>query len=71
MFQTLLTDNDWVAIKQQSELVKTFKRFRPYGTAYKLPIDIAYVTLAAEARAKINTWVYVVEDKKTVFALER
>jgi hypothetical protein len=30
--KTLLNYNDWVAIKQQSELVKTSKGFRPYGT---------------------------------------
>ena len=63
--KTLLNHNDWVAIKQQSELVKTSKGFRPYGTAYKLPIiGRAHVTLTAEAGAKINTWVYVVKDKK-------
>ena len=63
--KTLLNHNDWVAIKQQSELVKTSKGFRPYGTAYKLPIiGRAHVTLTAEAGAKINTWAYVVKDKK-------
>ena len=63
--KTLLNYNDWAAIKQQSELVKTSKGFRPYGTAYKLPIiGRAHVTLTAEAGAKISTWVYVVKDKK-------
>ena len=45
--------------------MKTSKGFRPYGTAYKLPIiGRAHVTLTAEAGAKISTWVYVVKDKK-------
>ena len=63
--KTLLNYNDWAAIKQQSELVKTSKGFRSYGIAYKLPIiGRAHVTLTAEAGAKISTWVYVVKDKK-------
>ena len=45
--------------------MKTSKGFRPYGTAYKLPIiGRAHVELTAEAGASINTWVYVVKDKK-------
>ena len=63
--KTLINLNDWLAIKPQTELVKTSKGFRPYGTAYKLPIiGRAHVELTAEAGASIRTWVYVVKDKK-------
>ena len=44
--------------------MKTSKRFRPYGTAYHLPIKgKAKVTLQAENSAEIETWIYVVNDK--------
>ena len=39
--------------------------FRPYGTKYHLPIKgKARVTLTAERGAKIDAWVYVVNDKR-------
>ena len=61
----LINLNDWLAIKPQAQLVKTSKGFRPYGTAYKLPIiGRAHVDLTTEAGASINMWVYVVKDKK-------
>ena len=45
--------------------MRTSKGFRPYGTAYKLPIiGQAHVTLTAEAGASITTWVYIVKDHK-------
>jgi hypothetical protein len=63
--KTLINYNHWQAIKSQTDLVKTSKGFRPYGTAYKLPIiGRAHVTLTAEAGAKITTWVYVVIQKR-------
>ena len=63
--KTLINFNDWLAIKSQTELVRTSKGFRPYGTAYKLPIiGRAHVTLTAEAGASITTWVYIVKDRK-------
>ena len=34
--KTLLNYNDWLTIKNQCELVKTSKGFRPYGTTHKL-----------------------------------
>ena len=63
--KTLLNLNDWLTIKNQCELVKTSKGFRPYGTSHKLPIiGRAYVTIKAEAGASIKTWAYIVKDKK-------
>ena len=63
--KTLINYNHWHAIKSQTDLVKTSKGFRPFGTAYKLPIiGRAHVTLTAEAGAQITTWVYVVKDRK-------
>ena len=45
--------------------MKTSKGFRPYGTAFRLPIKgKAKVTLTAQRGAKITTWVYVVDDPK-------
>ena len=44
--------------------MKTSRRFRPYGTAYHLPIKgKAKVTPQAENGAEIETWIYVVNDK--------
>ena len=63
--KTLLNRNDWEAIKKDCTFVKTSKRFRPYGTAYHLPIKgKAKVTLKAERGATIETWVYIVDDKR-------
>ena len=63
--KTLLNLNDWLTIKNQCELVKTSKGFRPYGTSHKLPIiGRAHVTIKAEAGASIKTWAYIVKDKK-------
>ena len=63
--KTIINYNHWHAIKSQTDLVKTSKGFRPYGTSYKLPIiGRAHVTLTAEAGAQITTWVYVVKDRK-------
>ena len=63
--KTLLNRNDWESIKENCTFVKTSKRFRPYGTAYHLPIKgKAKVKLTAERGASIETWVYVVDDKR-------
>ena len=63
--KTLLNRNDWEAIKEDCVFVKTSKRFRPYGTAYHLPIKgKAKVKLTAERGATITTWAYVVDDKR-------
>ena len=63
--KTIINYDHWNAIKSQTDLVKTSKGFRPYGTSYKLPIiGRAHVTLTAEAGAQISTWVYVVKDRK-------
>ena len=63
--KTLLNRNDWEQIKNGCKFIKTSKRFRPYGTAYHLPIKgKAQVTLSAERGASISTWVYIVDDKK-------
>ena len=45
--------------------MKTSKRFRLYGTAYHSPIKgKARVTRTARGGAKIDTWVYVLDDKR-------
>ena len=63
--KTLLTRTDWDKVKSTCKFVKTSKRFRPYGTAYHLPIKgKALVTLTAERGASIETWAYVVDDKR-------
>ena len=63
--KTLLNRNDWESIKDGCKFVKTSKRFRPYGTAYHLPIrGKAQVTLTAKKSAQINTDVYIVDDKQ-------
>ena len=52
-------------IKNQCKLVKTSKRFRPFGTAYNLPIRVkAYVNLTAQKGAQIDTYVYIIDDPK-------
>lgn len=63
--KTLLNRNDWNKIKGDCKFVKTSKRFRPYGTAYHLPIKgKARVNLTAERGAAIQTWIYVVDDAR-------
>jgi hypothetical protein len=63
--KTLLNRNDWESVKKDCTFVKTSKRFWPYGTAYHLPIKgKARVKLTAERGASIDTWVYVVDDKR-------
>ena len=63
--KTLLNRGDWETIKENCTFVKTSKRFRPYGTAYHLPIrGKAKVKLTAERGAATETWIYVVDDKK-------
>ena len=63
--KTLLNRSDWELIKNDCSFVKTSKRFRPYGTAYHLPIKgKAKVKLTAERGAVVETWIYVVDDKR-------
>ena len=64
--KTLINSPTWQKIKSQcGTLVKTSKRFRPYGTHYLLPIiGRARVFLQAENGARIKTWIYVVKDQK-------
>ena len=63
--KTLLNNSDLSKVKGDCKFVKTLKRFRPYGTKYNSPIKgKARVTLTAEKGAKIDTWVYVVNDKR-------
>ena len=65
IFKTLLKSSVWSKVKGDCKFVKTSKRFRPYGTKYHLPIKgKARVSLTAERGAKIDTWVYVVNDKR-------
>ena len=52
-------------IKNQCKFVKTSKRFRPFGTAYHLPIrGKAHVNLTAQKGAQIDTYVYIIDDPK-------
>ena len=70
--KTLLNSCDWNRIKDCCRSVKTSKRFRPYGTAYYLPIKgKAKVTLQAENGAEIETWIYVVNDKTSNHFFEK
>ena len=63
--KTFVNSSDWSKVKGGCKFVKTSKHFRPYGTKYHLPIKgKARVTLTAERSAKIETWVYVVNDKR-------
>ena len=58
--KTVLNLIDWAKIKEGCKVVKTSKRFRPYGTQYHLSIKgKALVELAAENGVTIDTWVYV------------
>ena len=58
--KTILNYTDWKKIKKSSGVVKTSKRFRPYGTPTNLNIlGKAYVTMQAEAGALISTWIYI------------
>ena len=62
--KTLLNQLDWEEVKHLCTFVKTSKCFRPFGTAYHLPIQgKAKVTLRAEKGATIESYVYVVYDK--------
>ena len=61
--KTILCRSDWNLVKDQTKLVKTLTRFRPYGTDCHLPIrGKAKVQLRAEAGAIITTYVYVNDD---------
>ena len=63
--KTLLNSSDWSKVKGDCKFVKTSNCFRSYGTKYHLPIKgKVRVTLTAERGAKIDTWVYVVNDKR-------
>ena len=63
--KTLFNRLDWEKVKHLCTFVKTSKRFRPFGTAYHLPIQgEAKVTLCAEKGATIESYVYVVNDKR-------
>ena len=63
--KTLINLEHWRKIRGQCKLLKTSKLFRPYGTAYHLPIKgKAHVQLRAENGATIETWVYVLRDEK-------
>ena len=64
--KTLMNILAWQKVKHQcGKLVKTSKRFRPYGTTYLLPIiGRAQMYLRAENGAQVKTWVYIVNDKK-------
>ena len=63
--KTLINLEHWRKIRGQCKLVKTSKLFRPYGTAYHLPIKgKAHVQLRAENGATIETWVYVLREEK-------
>ena len=63
--KTILNRNDGDMIKNQCKLVKTSKRFRPFGTAYNLPIRVkAYVNLTAQKGAQIDTYVYIIDNPK-------
>ena len=63
--KTQLNWNDWEKVKSGWKFVKTSKRFRPYGTAYHLPIkDKAQVKLTAKRGARISTWAYIADDKR-------
>ena len=54
--KTILNYTDWKKIKKSCGLVKTSKKFRPYGTPSTLNIiGKAYVTMQAEAGDQRNT----------------
>ena len=61
----ILNPNDWEMIKNQCKFVKTSKQFRPFGTAYHLLIrGKAHVNLTALKGAKIDKYVYIIDDPK-------
>ena len=63
--KTIFNITDWHEVNNNGEITKTSKRFRPYGTAYHLPIiGKSKVWLKAENGAEILTWVYIVNNKK-------
>ena len=63
--KTVLNRPDWVKVRSGCKFVKTSKRFRPYGTAYHLPIKgKSEVYLTSENGARIKTWVYVNDDPR-------
>ena len=63
--ETILNRNDWEMIKNLCKFVKTAKRFRPFGTAYHLPIrGKVHVNLTAQKGAQIDTYVYRIDDPK-------
>ena len=63
--KTLINIEEWRKIKGQCELVKTSKRFRPYGTAYHLPmLGKTRVWLQTENGARTETWIYILRNKK-------
>ena len=63
--KTILNFNDWCKVKHGCKLVKTSKRFRPYGTPTLLNIlGKSSVKIKAENGAEINTWCFIHKDKK-------
>ena len=62
---TLLNRLDWEKVKHLCTFLKTSKSFRPFGTAYHLPVKgKVKVTLPEEKGATIKSYIYVVEDKR-------
>ena len=63
--KTLINLEVWNEVKNQCTLVKTSKGLRPYGTKVHLSIlGKAKMWLEAENRARTETWVYILRDKK-------
>ena len=63
--KTIINYKIWREMKSQCTLVKTSKRFRPYGTHYHLPIiGRFHATLSAQNGADIKTWVYVLKNEQ-------
>ena len=63
--KTIFNRTDWEKIKNGSRMVKTHKKFRPYGTDIQLPVrGRAKVYMRAKAGALICTYVYVNDDDK-------
>ena len=59
----LLNRQDWAQIKDYSKFVKTSKRFRPFGTAYHLPVKgKAKVHMTSINGATVESYVYVVDN---------
>ena len=58
--KTIMNYKDFEKIKKSCGIVKTSKKFRPYGTPVSLNIlGKAKVTMKAEAGAEISTWIYI------------